>query len=216
MRGLVRAAVCGLFGAILATACGVTPVVAEEDPEEQTLDQKIVRNVLTTLGLRRGTDDIEYRERSPLVVPPRMNLPPPEAAATRAPNWPVDPDVKRRKNAENKRRFDEVEDTRPLRPSELNVGQPRRSEQPAPTDAEKEARPLPPSLLGGSLTGIFGFWGGKKEEEVKFTSEPPRTTLTEPPVGYQTPSPTQPYGGTRTQEAQKPSTLEQRMEGTVR
>ena len=36
---------------------------------------------------------------------------------------------------------------------------------------------------------------GKDEPEVKsFTAEPPRTALTEPPPGYQTPSPDQPYG----------------------
>jgi hypothetical protein len=34
----------------------------------------------------------------------------------------------------------------------------------------------------------------KKEEQAKFTGEPPRSSLTEPPPGYQTPSPAQPYG----------------------
>ena len=38
------------------------------------------------------------------------------------------------------------------------------------------------------------FSSNKKEEQAKFTGEPPRTSLTEPPVGYQTPSPAQPYG----------------------
>ena len=37
-------------------------------------------------------------------------------------------------------------------------------------------------------------FGKKKEEQAKFTGEPPRTSLTEPPAGYQTPSPDQPYG----------------------
>jgi hypothetical protein len=35
---------------------------------------------------------------------------------------------------------------------------------------------------------------GSKEEYTNFTGEPPRTSLTEPPVGYRTPSPAQPYG----------------------
>ena len=35
---------------------------------------------------------------------------------------------------------------------------------------------------------------GSKEEYGTFTSEPPRSSLTEPPPGYRTPSPTQPYG----------------------
>jgi len=37
-------------------------------------------------------------------------------------------------------------------------------------------------------------FGGKKEETAKFTGEPPRSSLTDPPPGYQTPSPDQPYG----------------------
>jgi len=36
----------------------------------------------------------QYRERSPLVIPPRSDLPPPAAAAEApVPNWPKDPDI---------------------------------------------------------------------------------------------------------------------------
>jgi len=38
-----------------------------------------------------------------------------------------------------------------------------------------------------------GLWA-PKEEYIPFTGEPARTSLTEPPRGYRTPSPTQPYG----------------------
>jgi len=43
---------------------------------------------------------------------------------------------------------------------------------------------------------IFNLKGlmGSKEEYAKFTNEPARGSLTEPPPGYRTPSPTQPYG----------------------
>jgi hypothetical protein len=37
-------------------------------------------------------------------------------------------------------------------------------------------------------------FGGKDEESAKFTGEQPRASLTEPPPGYRTPSPDQPYG----------------------
>ena len=39
---------------------------------------------------------IDYRERSPLVIPPTLDLPPPEAAdaAARNPAWPRDPERK--------------------------------------------------------------------------------------------------------------------------
>ena len=38
------------------------------------------------------------------------------------------------------------------------------------------------------------FGGGKDKDVGSFTGEPPRTALTEPPPGYRTPSPEQPYG----------------------
>ncbi len=34
----------------------------------------------------------------------------------------------------------------------------------------------------------------KPAEGAKFLREPPRASLTEPPIGYRTPSPEQPYG----------------------
>ena len=74
------------------------------------LDTKLFRQLMKDLGLRRRDGSgIEYRERSPLVVPPSRNLPQPrsETAATENPAWPNDPDVKQRKleaaNAERSR-----------------------------------------------------------------------------------------------------------------
>jgi hypothetical protein len=53
---------------------------------------------------------------------------------------------------------------------------------------------LSPSQLGYN-GGLFGmFKGGSDRDAAKFTSEPPRASLTEPPPGYQTPSPDHPYG----------------------
>jgi len=42
--------------------------------------------------------------------------------------------------------------------------------------------------------GLFSFDMFKKEQYATFTGEPPRTSLTDPPSGYMTPSPDQPYG----------------------
>ena len=57
----------------------------------------------------------------------------------------------------------------------------------------------------GYKGGLFkNFWGSKKNDEVaSFKSEPERTNLTMPPPGYQTPSPTQPYGVTSEPEKAK-------------
>jgi len=190
MRGFLRAAACGLLGTVLVAAADVSRAVAED--AEPSFDRKIINNVLNGLGLRSGAGDIDYRERSPLVLPPKINLPPPQAnAAAGTPGWPVDPDVKRRKEESNRRR-DEVEESRPLRPNELNVGERTQGRSPVSAD-HPDGRPMGPAELG-YRGGLFGsLFGGKKEEAAQFTEEPPRTTLTEPPIGYQTPSPSQPY-----------------------
>ena len=70
---------------------------------------------------------IDYRERSPLVVPPKLDLPPPAAAAdVKAPNWPKDPDDARRKAAIAARKKDNKDPReaapRVLTPSELATG----------------------------------------------------------------------------------------------
>jgi hypothetical protein len=56
----------------------------------------------------------------------------------------------------------------------------------------------------GYRGGLFGsMFGGQQERSARFTGEPARTSLTEPPPGYQTPSPEQPYGQGRADSAPK-------------
>src|ERR1043166_7017375 len=86
----------------------------------------------------------------------------------------------------------EGERSRPLRPNELNVGERTQGRSPVSAD-HPDGRPMGPAELG-YRGGLFGsIFGGQKEEAAQFIEEPPRTALTEPPVGYQTPSPNQPY-----------------------
>src|SRR5262252_4356265 len=72
MSAWLKAAGCGLMGAALILGTATSRALAEDD--EPTFDQKIMQ----TLGLRGGAD-IDYRERSPLVIPPKIDLPPPQA-----------------------------------------------------------------------------------------------------------------------------------------
>jgi hypothetical protein len=56
---------------------------------------------------------------------------------------------------------------------------------------------MSPSELGSK--GLFTKWWSPNEEYSTFTSEPTRGSLIDPPAGYRTPSPSQPYGvGQRT------------------
>jgi hypothetical protein len=160
------------------------------------------------LGFKRdGEPGINYQERAPLVIPPGRDLAPPERtdAAAANPAWPKDPDVERRKieaaTEKNRNVSDERErEQNPLRPDQLTPGARAKKRQQARTDDGYQApasgfsSQLRPSELGYT-GGIFGsMFDKKKEEQAKFTGEPPRTSLTEPPTGYQTPSPDQPYG----------------------
>jgi hypothetical protein len=225
-----RAAVfAGILAAALAMAAGAGSAFAQNAADDdEPLDTKLYKKVMKELGFRRSEEGIEYRERAPLVVPPSRDLPPPqsEGAIARNPAWPKDPDVARRREATAAERAKiksfvdhPTDESRPLRPDELK-GQ----GQAAPTEtsggaaapsAEEAARPLSPSQLGGTGKGfwdMFSTLGPAKPESAPFKGEPPRTSMTAPPQGYQTPSPNYPYGmGVQTHVA-KPSTLEQRME----
>ena len=186
------------------------PVRAADD--DVPADQKFLRGIMEGLGLKRdGEATINYQERAPLVLPPNRNLPPPEkgdAITANNPAWPKDPDVARRKATVAAERDRNISDERereqnPLRPQQLAPGARSQTKKTqARTDdgydspASGFGSQLLPSQLGSSSSGgVFSsMFGGKKEETAKFTGEPPRALLTDPPPGYQTPSPDQPYG----------------------
>jgi hypothetical protein len=186
--------------AIVTGSAQFSATLANED-DDPLPDVKILRSILKGLGLRRdGEAEIEYRERSPLVLPPSTQLPPPERnlVPQSAADWPKDPDVERARQARAAARVpvpDEVERDRALRPDELNVpGAPRRSraaERPSAPWEDPDA-PLSNRALGAKSP--FSFVGKPKEEYATFTREPSRSSLTQPPPGYRTPSPSQPYG----------------------
>jgi len=177
----------------------------EADDEDKTFEEKIIEGIMKGIGgTNMDNTGIDYRERSPLVVPPKLDLPPPAASSTevKAPNWPKDPDEARRKAAiaaRKKAKPNEIEAARPLTPSELNVGRTApsggRTQNPDwdVPGGEPGMNILSPSQLGfeGRFSSLFG---GNKTEMKEFKSEPPRGSLTEPPPGYQMPSSNFAYG----------------------
>ena len=197
----LRLAVVAL-GIGLVMTVGAARAGDDDDEDDKTFEEKIIQGIMAGIG---GTNmenrGIEYRERSPLVVPPKIDLPPPEVVSKeiKDANWPKDPDEARRKAAiaaRKKQNKDPRESSRLLTPSELNVG---RTAAPARTNNDP-LQPgvtnnpiLSPSQLGynGGLSGLFG---GNKAETTEFKGEPPRQSLVEPPAGYQTPSPNYAYG----------------------
>jgi hypothetical protein len=196
-----------VLGLTVLVVCAPGSARAQDDEEDSiwNLNERVVKGFMGALGLRDGSEpELDYRERSPLVVPPTRNLPPPEAAAAPAnPAWPVDPDQKRRRDARAKSRAYATgtnEDSRPLSPSELNpAGATAARRTGGPSSGGNDHQMLPSELgYGGGLFSLKALGFGSQSDEVgTFKQEPPRTSLSAPPSGYQTPSPTEPYGVTK-------------------
>ena len=194
--------------AALAIACASGSVARAgdyDDPSGTSFSSKVFK----AIGLpdpNHPEYEINYSERSPLVVPPNRNLPAPIAGDKPPANWPQDPDIKKRQAGSKPTILhpngDPVaEEGRPLRPDEL-----------IPPGSRSNAASSAPAIDSKQGRGLLSFDWFKKEEYGTFTGEPPRANLTDPPPGYQTPSPDQPYGIAPEKKAYKPQTLGERME----
>jgi hypothetical protein len=193
--------VAGACGVLLAFG-GVAHAQQAADDDEDTFEQRIIKNILGGMGVDVGRPGIDYRERSPLVIPPNLDLPPPEtASAARNPAWPREPERKKVAGPRTNLRANASDPgtSSVLTPDELRRAPAGRKQVIDPTKSEadpQQGRPLRPSELGQTesifnwraLTGNYG------NESAKFEGEPGRGSLTQPPPGYQTPSPNQAYG----------------------
>jgi hypothetical protein len=206
---------------VLMVACAFALTIAasgkvfaqDDEDDDQTFEQKIIGNLMKGIGAKSmDNSGIDYRERSPLVIPPSTALPPPEdkAKVAVAPNWPKDPDItKNKKAAAERKRTSRVNNTdkaeysasNPISSTELNRGiAPQSSIARSATNPDEPGgmnpRPMTPTELGykGNLfSNMFGRITNDKETAT-FTGEPERSSLIQPPTGYQTPSPNYSYG----------------------
>lgn len=211
------------LGVAVAAASLALPAGARAEEQYTNILEATAGRLMENLGLRNSetSKDINYQERPPLVIPSNQELPSPEKVDPAAnPAWPKDPDVARRKQREKEEANRQPGETylrerNPLPPDQLTPGpKPRGVRAPeAPESSPTLGKLLSPSELGYKSGGLFGnlFKWGKDDESVKFTGEPARTSLTEPPAGYQTPSPDQPYG-TAAPPAPKNEDVYKRME----
>jgi hypothetical protein len=199
-----------VLGVGLLMAAGAARAGDDED-DDKTFEEKVIEGIMKGVGATNmENSSIDYRERSPLVVPPKLDLPKPasEASAKLAPNWPQDPDEKRRKAAiaARKKEKSNLKDAtqasndaaRPVMPNELNVARTRPDPDGVKTSdslkpGDTGSTPLSPSQLGYE-GGFMGLFKGNKTESAEFKAEPPRSSLVQPPPGYQTPSSNYLYG----------------------
>ncbi len=163
------------FGVALAGLIVSLDMSAARAAGDDTTNESAWSKFMQRLGLQKPFDsnaDIKYTERSPLVVPPTRDLPPPMAGPPPAPDWPHDDSVRHHKRAKAKP------------PAPNASGQLGQAESP-------QRVPNPPNPKKSFFNPNTWF---SKEEYATFISEPPRDNLTDPPAGYRTPSPNQPYG----------------------
>jgi hypothetical protein len=166
IRQLAMAGVLALI-ALIALAPGAARA-------EESGDNGIFSTMLKGLGIG-GENHIEYRERPPLVVPPTRELPPPQSTATaRDPNWPADPKAAARKKGDQIRDLDKL----PV---------PERAAAPADTTAT-----IPPASSGGFFGNLFS--SSQRPAGSPMPPAPARNRLTQPPIDYEAPAPSQPYG----------------------
>jgi hypothetical protein len=215
----------GACGALFCLS-GTVSAYAQAAEEEDTFEQKVIKSFLGGLGVDVGRPGIDYRERSPLVVPPSRDLPPPEAAAaSRNPAWPKE-QVRKRAAAAPKQNVragpEDPGTSSALTPDELRrgakpgAGRITDPSQSGSVDDPNVGRPSRPQELGS--TNLFT-WGNlmrsNTTETAPFTGEPSRSALTQPPPGYQTPSANAPYGTvTDTPSGWKIPTILSRPEGS--
>jgi hypothetical protein len=189
LKGALRAAA-PAFAFAAVFALGGSPARAQA-PQEDT---NPLNSVLGFIGMQfdKDKEDIDYRARAPLVVPPRLDLPQPKQVAHGA-DWPKDQTVEERRHAA-------VAAQRPapqitpntrveLSPQEV-AGGPRGDLPTAGPPDECQPGAGTPICLYTPWKILQSVAGGSRPDTVEPGVEPARKYLTEPPVGYRKPTAT--------------------------
>ena len=134
---------------------------------------------------------IDYHEHGKIVVPPKMELPPPGSAASADPDWPVNQEVLRKKaqKEEAKKTIAGVGDAR------LRYTHPFPSNQPVTVRAvDPEGNEVKCTGSCGSTSTVLSNLNplnwvgmGSKSGSDAIGPEPDREWLTDPPKGFRAP-----------------------------
>jgi len=180
-------------------AAGLTAVALMTSAQAQ--EGELVKKLLSGIGVvPEERDPIEYRERAPLVLPPRMDLRDPAqpgSAAARNPQWPNDPDVaeRRRRDAEARTPISESDRNRMngknnrLSIEEMRAGRRAGAEVPtAPVSRSDNAHWINPDVLRAQEAQ-------GRTSQVAGGDDSTRRSLTDPPSAYRRSATGQPIKG---------------------
>lgn len=161
----------------------------------------LMRNIFGNLGiLPEEKDPIEYRERPGLVVPKELNKlrqPEKEAAARANGQWPVDPDVEERKQAQARRKLTVLTpiSADPNEGGRVNMDAMARGR--SVRGAQMGESGVPRNDTEGVRASIQEMTEKDKQANAPTYApgtEPPRRYLTDPPTGLRIPSAAAPVG----------------------
>ncbi len=137
-------------------------------------------------------------QTSAIALPPPVD---PNSARLNNPDFPVDPEIRAAQKAKAARKKkgpvlisdDPFYGGRLLRNDELR-GPGTTARTKGAVHPDKDGPTRMPSRDFGDLPVISDLWRKKEEPQTRFTGEPERQSLTQPPSGYLTPSANAPYG----------------------
>lgn len=157
---------------------------------------ELAKNILSSIGLiPEEKDPIQYRERAPLVLPPKADLPPPVVGSVgekKLKNWPKDPDVA----AARERAADAVvprTQTREWKANQNDRVSPEELRRTRSADRDPADR-SPVNPMASNKREADGWVhpdtlratakSYRDSEEIVPGKEPQRQELTDPPTGY--------------------------------
>lgn len=178
----------------LLLAGGVLLATSPAFAQEGMLFQRLMQGVIGS-----SEDNIDYRQRPPLVVPPSSALPRPQAPANeRNAAWPNDPDVAARREAERTALIPvqnpNYRNNPMLSQQELRRGRTLRQQSAGNVTTEElnnYNNQIQPIRVGRDLASQKN---ADDLSKLTYGSEPARQTLSEPPVGYRRPVGSAPLG----------------------
>jgi hypothetical protein len=153
--------------------------------------QDLISGIFDAIGLGPGKDPIEYRERAPLVVPPKTTLPAPQAPRTaRNPAWPNDPDAAARRAAAEENNSPVIRNEDPMMsPRALRAGPRTNSDRytglPIGAAPENSNSDL---IIGPTFRMRAADTQREALNNLNPGEEPQRKSLSEPPAGYRKPT----------------------------